>query len=168
MTRAKNLLICIGLVFLICWIPINSINLISDLMYMCDASLLNERFSGLEINGVTFFKWMFLGISALTTSTSPSQLVTFQPWFVQVGFTFLMLKDFLYLISVINPAIYGYFNENFRREFIILYKMVSDIQFWCQTIYERNILLKIPCLNFNGQIISPFIRSLIGKLSSSW
>ena len=40
MARAKNLLICIGSVFLICWIPINSINLISDLLYMCDMSLL--------------------------------------------------------------------------------------------------------------------------------
>ena len=41
MNRAKNLLICIGLVFLICWIPINTINLVSDLLYMLGGSSLS-------------------------------------------------------------------------------------------------------------------------------
>merc|ERR1719186_469955 len=89
MKRAKNLLVCIGAVFLMCWIPINSINLISDLLYMCNMSLLK-----------------FIGT------------YTFYLSFTACHFSAM-------ICAVINPAIYGYFNENFRREFIILYRLMK-------------------------------------------
>eukprot|EP00092_Neocalanus_flemingeri_P104021 GFUD01133182.1.p1 GENE.GFUD01133182.1~~GFUD01133182.1.p1 ORF type:complete len:191 (+),score=56.72 GFUD01133182.1:78-575(+) len=89
MTKAKNMMVCIGTVFLVCWIPINSINLISDFLHMRDMSIIN-----------------FLGT------------YTFYICFTACHFSAM-------ICAVINPAIYGYFNENFRREFIILFRKMK-------------------------------------------
>merc|ERR1712130_225065 len=88
MTRTKKLLWCIGIVFLLCWIPINFINLLSDSLLLLNMSLL----------------------SLLKTE-----------WFY-LAFTFCHCSAMV--CPVINPVIYGFFNENFKREFLQLKNMV--------------------------------------------
>ena len=57
MTRTKKLLWCIGIVFLLCWIPINFINLLSDSLLLLNM----QAFLLLDIFTFTFYTFTFVG-----------------------------------------------------------------------------------------------------------
>ena len=172
MTRTKTLLWCIGIVFLLCWIPINFINLLSDSLLLLNMYVFLNFYFLLLSGGDLIFKWprnilrgsdgnsshLLIGqpnaplamikylqhhlIRGLCwVSSKPngftwlSLSATAQPWSVQVTQYMNSIHWILSVISfscqqnnnlftVINPIIYGFFNENFKREFLLLKNMV--------------------------------------------
>ena len=64
------------------------------------------------------------------------------------------------LFSVINPVIYGFFNENFKREFLLLKHMVK---YWTN---EYDWKLCKYCKNYPGSL--PFLNDLCHDLSFSF
>ena len=64
------------------------------------------------------------------------------------------------LFSVINPVIYGFFNENFKREFLLLKHMVK---YWMN---EYDWKLCKDCKNYLGSL--SFLNNLCHALSFSF
>ncbi|XP_023320465.1 neuropeptide F receptor [Eurytemora carolleeae] len=95
--RTKNLMVMIGTIFFICWLPLNIFNLVSDI------------FSYLERLGYT---------SILLT-----QLLGAEPYMIIFAGTHLCAM----LCTVINPLLYGYFNENFNKEFKIILQQILHL-----------------------------------------
>ena len=68
---------------------------------------------------------------ALKNSTLSTLVATFLQWRAQVVLVSIISKDHYMLhnsIPVINPILYGFFNENFRREVGQLYQHINICQ----------------------------------------